>query len=235
MLTSFGEKKPFALVGWGGGGPLIYHYAYEHPEMVKSLTFLDAYPANIEFKVPFILKNWTQSQLEDYKNKEFASRQSLIKIINGLGVPWGLMSIFFPGSKTYFSDLSSEATWYFLTEKTWITQEFFLMRLLRNEVDYFETLKIDQSIPINVIMSRKSDQQIIDLVCKKRNYASDSSDCVYEINSNKIMISEREKLVSLTTGGGKLISCTMDDCDQGYFVGLGANYTVYNLLNNINL
>jgi pimeloyl-ACP methyl ester carboxylesterase len=234
MLTSFGENKPFALVGWGGGGLLIYHYAYEHPDMVKSLTFLDVAPANIEFKIPAELKNWTQAQVDDYKNKEFASRDALIKIINGLGVPWGLMSIFFPALKTYYSEFNDEATWYFLTEKTWITQEFFL-KLIRNEIDYFETLKIDQSIPVNVLMSYKSDQQIIDQVCKKRKYASDSSECVYEINSNKISIRERAKLVNLSTAGGKMINCTMDDCDLGYFVELGANYTVFNLVNNIGL
>ena len=144
------------------------------------------------------------------------------------------MSIFFPGLKTYYSEFNDEATWYFLTEKTWITQELFL-KLIRNEVNYFETLKIDQSIPVNVLMSYKSDQQIIDQVCKKRNYASDSSDCVYEINSNKISIRERAKLVNLSTAGGKLINCTMDDCDLGYFVELGANFTVFNLVNNLGL
>jgi pimeloyl-ACP methyl ester carboxylesterase len=237
MLSSFGEQKPFDLVGWGGGGSLIYHYAYQHPDMVKSLTFLDVAPNDIEFKIPALLKNWTQSQLDEYKRQELASRLSLVKVINGLGVPLGLMSLFYPPTKTFVSELIDEATWYFLTEKTWITQEYFIKLMQRNETttDYFETLKIDQSIPVNVLMTHKSDEQIVEEVCERKKYAPNSSECVYEINSNRISISERAKLVNLSTGGGKLVNCTMNECDLGFYVQLGANYTVYNLLNTFNL
>jgi len=236
MLSSFGERAPFDLVGWGGGGALIYHYAYQHPDMVKSLTFLDVAPNDIEFKIPALLRNWTQSQLDEYKRKELASRLSLAQVINGVGVPWGLMSLFLPATKTFFSELSDEATWYFLTEKTWITQELFLRLMQRNETaDYFDTLKIDQSIPVNVLMTQKSDRQIIEEICERNKYAPNSTECVFEINSNRISISERAKLVNLSTGGGKLVNCTMNECDLGYFVHLGANYTVHNLLNTLNL
>jgi hypothetical protein len=157
-------------------------------------------------------------------------------VINGLGVPWGLMSLFYPPTKTFFSELSDEVTWYFLTEKTWITQELFIKLMQRNETaDNFDTFKIDQSIPVNVVMTHKFDEKIIEEICVRNKYAPNSTECKFEINSNRISISERAKLVNLITGGGKLVNCTMNECDLGYFVQLGASYTVYNLLNTFNL
>jgi hypothetical protein len=78
-------------------------------------------------------------------------------------------------------------------------------------------------------MAKKSDQQIIDQICKKRNLDPNSSECKYEIDSNKLMINIKSGLLNLSKNG-KLIECTQDDCDLGYFVGIGANYTVDKLL-----
>jgi len=228
LITSLGEKGPFEFVGWGAGGSFLYEYASNHPEMFKSLTFLDVSPVNIEFKIKGELNNWTDSQTESYKKSELAGRMSLFGIINGLGVPWGLMSIFAPTPKTYFANLLGEIHWYFLTEKTWTTQEYFLPLLLA-EADVFSTIKIDANIPINVIMTKKSDQQIIDQICKKRGFSQDSAQCRDEIESNRISVRERTKLKDLSKLG-KLVNCEYDDCELGYFVANGANYTVNILL-----
>ena len=67
LIKQLNENGPFVFVAWGGGGQIVYEYASQHPEMIRSLIFLDVYPNNIEFKVPFILKNWTQTQYEQYK------------------------------------------------------------------------------------------------------------------------------------------------------------------------
>jgi len=228
LITSLGEQGPFEFVGWGGGGPFLYEYTSKHPEMVKSLTFLDVSPVNIEFKIKAELNNWTDSQTESYKQGEFAKRMSLFGLINGLGVPWGLMAIFTPPPKTYFANLLDEIRWYFLTEKTWTTQEYFLPSVF-SEVDVFNTTKIDTNIPINIIMTKKSDQQIIDQVCKKNGFDKDSAQCRDEIESNRISIRERTKLKDLSNAG-KLVNCEYDDCDLGFYVANGANYTVSNLL-----
>lgn len=135
LITSLGETGPFDFVGWGAGGSIMYEYAYNHPEMFKSLTFIDVSPLDIEFTIPATLKNWTDAQKNQYKNSELASRMSLIKLINGIGVPFGLMQLVFPGYKSYFSNLYNEINWFYLIEKTWITQEYFL-GLIKEEKMY---------------------------------------------------------------------------------------------------
>lgn len=151
-----------------------------------------------------------------------------MRLINGLGVPWGLMSLFVPLPKTIYSNLIYEQNWYFLTEKTWSTQAYLLPFVLKQN-DIFQTVKINESIPINLISSFKTDQQVINQTCVAKKYAPDSTDCLYEINSNKLYLFEKERLVNLTLNG-KIIRCSLDDCDQGYLVGLGANFTVNSLL-----
>ncbi|CAF1158205.1 unnamed protein product, partial [Brachionus calyciflorus] len=56
-----------------------------------------------------------------------------------------------------------------------------------------------------------------------------SEKCKYEIDSNRLSIDYRAKLKDLSLSGN-IFNCTMDDCDLGYYVGLGANYTVDKLL-----
>ena len=127
-------------------GEIIYEYAAKYPYKVKSLTFLDVAPNNIEFYVPFVLNNWSQSQLDGYKKSELNKRNQLFGLINGLGVPWGLMSLVLPVTKANAGKLTvfqnnfwflkcirffwidnafvDFVRWNFLTEKTWITQGF---------------------------------------------------------------------------------------------------------------
>ncbi|CAF0715670.1 unnamed protein product [Brachionus calyciflorus] len=227
LIDSLGEKGPFELVGWGGGGSLIYEYASRRPENVRSLTFLDSGVFDMEFKIIKKLKNWSDSELEKYKKSEYFSRKSLFSLINGIGVPFGLMSSFIPGYKVYFNELTDEVNWYFLTEKTWITQEYLLYDVFYGK-DAFE-LKINQSIPINIIMTVKSDEQIKEQICKKQGYGFDSEKCKYEIDSNRLSIDYRAKLKDLSLSGN-IFNCTIDDCELGYYVGLGANYTVDKLV-----
>ena len=79
-------------------------------------------------------------------------------------------------------------------------------------------------------MSKKSDQQIKDNVCKNRKLDPDSPECKFEIDSNNLMNKMKSDLLNLSKNG-KLIECTEDVCNLGYFVGVGANYTVSKLLN----
>jgi hypothetical protein len=128
-------------------------------------------------------------------------------------------------------------TRYFLTNltkhikiisKNFKLKEFYL-GIAKDLISPFKRLSIDQNIPINIIMSKKSDQQIIDNVCKKRNLDPNSSQCKYEIDSNRLSNSMKSDLLNLSKNG-KLIECTQDECNLGYFVGLGANYTVEKLI-----
>ena len=136
MINGFGEKGSYSFVGWGGGGEIIYEYASKYPQKVKDLTFLDTAPNNIEFEIPRILKNWTQNQYDEYKSRQLSSRFQLFRIINGLGVPWGLMSILTPASQsdTYYKQFSEQIRWSFLNEKTWITQGITILILYKKYV-----------------------------------------------------------------------------------------------------
>jgi pimeloyl-ACP methyl ester carboxylesterase len=124
MINGFGETGSYSFVGWGGGGEIIYEYASKYPQKVTALTFLDSTPNGIEFDIPRILKNWSQSQYDEYKSSEIGSRFRLFSLINGLGVPWGLMSLLTPSSQseTFYNRFSEQIRWSFLTEKSWITQ-----------------------------------------------------------------------------------------------------------------
>jgi pimeloyl-ACP methyl ester carboxylesterase len=229
FIQKLNESSKYIFVGWGGGGELIYEFTFKYPNMVKSLVFLDVYPNGIEFKVPFILNNWTHNQLEEYKLNELNRRNQLFNLINGIGVPWGLMNYFIPLPEIIYSNFVYESNWYFLTEKTWTTQSYFLPFVIKEQKNVFEEYKINNNITLNIISSFKTDKQIIENVCNKNNYANNSSKCLYEINSNRLYTYEKEKLVNLTNNG-IIIRCELNECDQAYFIGIGVNFTVNNLL-----
>lgn len=227
LIKSMGESEPFHFVGWGGGGGLIYEYASNYPEKFNSITFIDVAPGDVEIRIRKKIKNWSDSEAEDYKKSLYSSRRATFGVINGLGVPFGLMGPFSPNYQPFFSELSDEVKWYFLTEKTWITQEYFLKSLF-NDKDVFNAYKINQSIPINLITTVKSDDQIREN-CKKIGLAIGSEECNYEIDYNKELIKIRKDLQKLSLNG-KLFECKSNECDLGYYVGKGASYTVDKLL-----
>lgn len=41
MYEATGERAPFGLVGWGGGGENVYEYALRRPQDVQAIAFLD--------------------------------------------------------------------------------------------------------------------------------------------------------------------------------------------------
>ena len=194
--------------------------------MVKSLTFIDVSPNGIEFEISQTLNKWTQSQLDEYKKTTFSSRRDRLRFINGLRVPWGLMSLVTPAANTYFPELNDEVRYYYLDDKTWATQSYFL-DLLPNKQNVFDTMSVNQSISINLIMSYKSSQQIINQTCLTKNFAPDSAKCLYEIEYNNLTIKAKENLIQ----NGQEIKCLSDACDMDYFMNQGASFTVQSLLN----
>lgn len=218
------EKSPFIFVGWGGGGSIVYKYALTHPEMVYSITFLDVSPNLVEFIIPKILKNLTDSEYKNYFDNEIAGRYSLFRIINGLGVPWGLMSLFVPLGKSDPPEYRNEINWFMLTDKTWTTQYYLLGDAL-NDVDNYTSLK--PNITLNHIMTVLNDQQIVDKQCKPKKLDQSSADCQYEIQANKKLIELRLKLATYNT----VINCTLSDCSLGYYIFDNPKYTVDNLMN----
>lgn len=192
--------------------------------MIKSLTFLDVSPYDLEFKTPYVLKNWTPSRYEEFKSEQIAEKRRTVQHYNGIGVPWGLMPIYIEKRTGTYLELQNEARWYSLTEKTWKSKSHFL-KLLPDKENIFETKSIDQTIPINIIMTTKSDDQI----CLDKKLSRDSADCAYEIDANNYSIAQRLKLKDLSQNG-QVVNCTLDQCSSDYFVTNGAEFTVSNLI-----
>jgi len=227
------EKLSFVATG-SFGGDLIYQYALDHPERVKSLTFLDVVPNNVEFSIKNKLSNFTEKEAEDYKNKEYSYRQTYSKLKNAFGVPWGIISFYVEPYKPFFSDLNDEIDWFSHTEKKSITENYFI-NIVKDRVSSFSSnVVINHTIPLNLIISKKSDEQIIQYKCTPRKIDRNSEECKYEINSNRMLIQEKEKLSSLVPKS-KLIECKLDECSVDYFLGAGANYTISILLDDFNL
>jgi len=142
------------------------------------------------------------------------------------------MNMFVQLPKVKYSDFVYEIHWNFLSEKTWTTQAFLLPELKKQD-NVFESLKINENIPINLVASFKSDEQVINTTCVTKNYPSDSKECLREINSNRLYILEKENLVNLTRNG-KIKRCTFNECNQAFLVGEGANFTVQAILSFTN-
>jgi hypothetical protein len=185
---------------------------------------LDAYPPQIEWTSQRALKNWTDAQYDTEVKADLASRLSIFGIINGLGVPWGLMKIFMPAENSWPTDLRNERRWFMLTEKTWITQRWALEDLA-TEPDVYTRDNILDSITVSAIMSKRNDSQVERLVCK--DMSPDSEKCQYEKRLNDYMFEAKKKLIK---NGGLEMICAEDECGQGYFVYESPQYTVDKIL-----
>lgn len=87
---------------------MAYEYALEHPEMVHSIVMMDTAKPGVEWDVPARIYNWTTEQATAYKNADLQGRNLIFNIINGIGVPFGLMGIFIPPSKSFPSSLAEQ-------------------------------------------------------------------------------------------------------------------------------
>jgi hypothetical protein len=79
-------------------------------------------------------------------------------------------------------------------------------------------------------MTTKSDQQIIKQICFPLNFESNSTDCENQIRANKLSIEWKRDLIKFD----RIIDCTMDECDLGFYIYSGSNFTVQSLMNIYN-
>lgn len=223
MIMSMQEKPPYIFVGWGGGAEAAYDYAAKHPENVHSMVFLDGYPTSYEFSALKALNNWTQEQYVSNFEQAMAARLAFTKVINIIGVPFGLMPLFLGAPKTLPAQFRNEQSWYFMTDKTWISQQLLLSGMKAN---YFDTYNqtVDSNIKIHTLLSIRSDQQVIDMVCRPRGMDPNSSGCLFELASNRYAIEQRLKLGEKNRG--EIVPCTDSACNLGYFVYDGTQWTV---------
>lgn len=95
---------------------------------------------------------------------------------------------------------------------------------MKNTVDVFSTQQLTKNITLYHINTVHDDDQVKILICDKQKL--DSEKCDYQKSYNRLLIDFRQKMLNFT----KIINCTTDDCDLGYYIFNGPQYTVTNLL-----
>jgi hypothetical protein len=133
----------------------------------------------------------------------------LVKFNLKKGVPFGIVGLVFSKSVNYPTSFDNEKNWFFLTEKTWSTQRFYLDKLL-STTDKFKTLNISSSIPIHII-STNYNTSVIQASCDRNKV----SNCDYNIRANNLTNSL--KLSMVNQNGGRTILCTEPYCNQAYY------------------
>ena len=212
------------LSRWGDGGVATYRYALAHPEMVASLLFLDVYPQNIEFKVQRDLKNLTQQEYYTLIQTEMSQRLGIITLINAIGVPFGLMDLVLPSYQNSSTPFANEQRYFFLTEKTWGTQKYFIdlqATTFKDNTDPYKK-RLPLNIPINMVITKHSDEYVIKTMCT--SIPKNSPECIYQIKANRYMYESQLSMVNLN--GGKVVKCILDECSQAYYVFINPHYTV---------
>ena len=231
FISSLNKNRPYVFIGWGDGSGTIYKYALKYPEMVKALVFLDG-SLEGEFTSKKIVRGWNESYYLSYRTQELESRYGLFRIINGLGVPLGLMSIFIGGDKNVVSfpkDSVEEKDWYMITDKTWRTQyNYFILNILNNVEDPDFRKIIDSRIAIHSIFTALSDD-IIKSNCVKENYNENSEECKYRVLENQYSINKKINITKLNPGG-KAIKCSDAKCNLGTYILTDPKYTADRLV-----
>ncbi len=226
FIEALRERPPYVFVGWGGGSSIIYNYAVHHRELIHSLVLLDAYDANEDWITHHTLKNWTRSQYDEWYLDQVGPRLTIVNIINSIGVPFGIIPMFLPVTKTWPPEYQNERQWFYYTEKTWITQKYFMDIMYKDQgvPNVFESETLNRTLPVHLIISAWNDTQVIRNRCQPQGYLPDSDECRFLIDSNNISIDLKKKITNLN--GGSVTLCEMDECNLGYFVYDGPQFTV---------
>ena len=227
FITAMNETGPFIFVPWGGGASIVYNYAIAHPEMVNALVFLDVYPENVEFLVPKIFYGWNETYYQEYMKNDINGRWGTFSLINGLGLPWGLVTFFLGGNspnKSFPEEYLAEKKWYFEQDKTWTTQKMFLYNYTK--ITGYLNQTLTQSIPLHHIYTNYTEAKL-NADCVKQNLSQIK--CDEKLFFNKWTSEAKFNMTKLSLGG-KAIECTADDCSLGYYVNDDPKYTIEKLI-----
>lgn len=218
FLTSIGERAPFVLAGWGGGGEIVWEYANQHPEMVSAIIFMDVYSSGIEWREIQYSRNLTDDQMRSRRSLDIMGRSNLFYIIKGLGSVWGLNTIFVPYNPTGFepAERYDEYRWFYLTDKTWSTQFPFLLQqgktpLSKDSRGVFDYVNPTLRVPIHHIMTNLNNT----VICGNAKFAAGTPECEQAIRSNAFM-KEDQYFVANRTGRASFSFCDAPDCSQSF-------------------
>eukprot|EP00999_Lentomonas_sp_LEN2_P002276 NODE_360_length_1593_cov_103.770805_g328_i0.p1 GENE.NODE_360_length_1593_cov_103.770805_g328_i0~~NODE_360_length_1593_cov_103.770805_g328_i0.p1 ORF type:complete len:527 (+),score=92.60 NODE_360_length_1593_cov_103.770805_g328_i0:44-1582(+) len=208
----------FVCVGWGGGAGNCYSYGVAYPEHVEAFVFLESVGDQVEWRMKIDVDGMSVEEAEEFKADDLASRSTLFGVINALGIPWGLMSIFVGGAPPagyYPADKFAEAMWFFQTAKTWATQYYVLYYdagpkpLIPGYYgdSWNQTSPGVLGMPTLHIHTNHNMSQI----CENANLELGSSECSRKVAEFNFYFQERSNL-TMWTGNGTDTYCTDTDC-----------------------
>jgi len=203
------------MVGWGGGGDIVYEYALTNADKVRGLVLVETFSEGIEWRSEAYMEGWNQKELNDFKNQDLAGRRIIFALLRGLAVPWGLAGVFVPFNESKYAlpERFDEYKIQYTMPKTWTVQWFTLKPAYdRTYTQYGLGIFNESSLalegtPVLQIMSNRtrgaicSDDPPIDTVaeCDKRMRRS-------------AYMQRDERLVANATGNASYYYCTASDC-----------------------
>lgn len=210
-LVTDGEGSSFVMVGWGGGGDLLYEYSLAHPERAAGFAFLDTVAEGIEWREVAARDSLTQAQLDDVKIRDLSGRSIIFGLLRGVIAPLGLLSVVVPGHRESYAwpERFEEFHWYSLTPKTWTTQWFTILpwfdtRTLIGDLGVFgRSSAALMGRPVVMIATNRSRAD----VCKGRTH----EDCPKLVFAQSFLLAEKQTIANVT-GNATVVYCTASDC-----------------------
>jgi pimeloyl-ACP methyl ester carboxylesterase len=211
QLVANGEGSSFVMVGWGGGGNLMYEYALSHPEHAAGFAFLDTVANGIEWREVAARDSLTQAQLDENKNIDLAGRSFIFGLLRGIGARWGLLTVFVPGQRDAYAwpERFDEFYWFSVTPKTWTTQWFSLLPSYTTQTPIDSIGVFDRSSaaligrPVVMVATNRSRAA----VCEDRK----EEDCTKAMFAQAFQLAEKHTIANVT-GNATITYCTAEDC-----------------------
>ena len=221
LLDSLGEKPPFALVGWGGGGSNVINYAMAQRDHVASLTFLDSYRPNLEWRTYQMSANASLPAVIEYRNKTLSSRFSMFDLIRYFAVPLGFVRLFLSNNVSQYSwpERYAEYHRFYFLSKTWTTQYYTLKAMHEHGEtgDGDSPLSVGKfvegqpplfgALPVLNVLSRPPDE----VLCRDLS----PQECAKRVKEEDFGVRDGEVLARTLSSQGRAVYCREADCNLG--------------------
>jgi pimeloyl-ACP methyl ester carboxylesterase len=200
LVENLNERPPYTLLAWGGGGSHMYKWALTSPQLVSSFVFLNVYRDSVEWRMYQYSNNATTEETELYISRSLVGRTILFSIIRGLAIPWGLMFALMNPQST------REASWFYLTPKTWATQYAYL-KSSNNSLTNYGIFGEHPGPLIGKPILQIANNRSRELVCQS---FPNEKDCEVQIKNEQFLL-EEAIVVANTTRNGTTVVC--GNCD----------------------
>ncbi|KAG9858366.1 hypothetical protein KCU77_g5115, partial [Aureobasidium melanogenum] len=157
LLRALGQQdESRVLVGWGDGAHNALMHTLEYSDVTSKLVLMDSSPDGIEWFDAQRAKNWTEKQMLEYRQTDLQGRISLVQLILGIAIPWGLLPIFLPANSTDYFDASLYPMYHAQSRKEnmWANQYFSLKKMAAGPIDeYLVNTTVPEGIDVKAIMT----------------------------------------------------------------------------------